>query len=89
MFSPEDELDVLHQELGQKRRRLESVERAPREGRWTRSDTDWVDVTEMLREEIAGLEREIAGAQANMFAAVSGFGADPLMDEFQQPGPKR
>ena len=47
LFTIEDERDALEDELGQARRRLHSLERAPREGRWTRSRTDWVDAVEM------------------------------------------
>ena len=75
MFTPEDEIDELHRELGTARRRLDSIERAPKEGRWCRSKTDWLDAVETQRDRIGALERDLAGAQADQFAAASGFAA--------------
>jgi len=59
LFTVEDERDALEDELGMARRRLHSIERAPSEGRWTRSRTDWVDTVEMHRDKVARLEHDL------------------------------
>jgi hypothetical protein len=73
LFTIEDERDVLEDELGMARNRLHSLERAPREGRWTRSRTDWVDAVEMQRDKIARLEHDLAGVIADLIADAEGF----------------
>ena len=73
LFTNEDERDALEDELGQARRRLLSVERAPREGRWTRSRADWVDEMEMRRDKVARLEHDLAGVIADLIADAEGF----------------
>ena len=73
LFTIEDERDALEDELGMARRRLWSVERAPAEGRWTRSRADWVDEMDMRRDKVARLERDLAGVIADLFAQAEGF----------------
>ena len=73
MFTLEDEIDELHNDLGRERRRLESLERAPQEGRWCRSKTDHVDAVDTQRDKITALERQLAGAYADKIAAAEGF----------------
>jgi len=75
MFTPEDELDTLDEELGRERRRLLSLERAPHEGRWTRSGAEWMDECEQQRDRIARLEHDRAGLLADSIAAAEGFGS--------------
>ena len=68
MFTPEDEIDVLHEELGRWRRRLFDAERAA--GEWRLCS--YVEVQKACtryRFQIARLERELAEAQAAAFAA--------------------
>ena len=43
MLSREQEMKLLENEIRDDERRLRSLERAPREGRWTRGDTEWID----------------------------------------------
>ena len=43
MMSRTQEMEVLEHEIRDDERRLRSLERAPREGRWTRGDTEWID----------------------------------------------
>ena len=73
LFTIEDERDVLEDELGQARRRLHSIERAPAEGRWTRSRTDWVDTVDMQRDKVARLEHDLAGVIADLIADAEGL----------------
>lgn len=73
LFTIEDERDVLEDELGQARRRLHSLERAPSEGRWTRSGTDWMDAVANQQARIRHLERDLAGVIADLIADAEGF----------------
>ena len=43
MLSREQEMELLEHDIRDAERRLRSLERAPREGRWTRGDTEWID----------------------------------------------
>lgn len=74
MFTPEDSLDVLDENLGYWRRRLGSLERAPLEGRVADAD---VHARELARVEtiVRGLERERAGIIAERVAEAEGFAA--------------
>jgi hypothetical protein len=60
VYTVEDELDLLHEDLGKARRRLHSIERAPLEGRWTGGQTEWLDAVANQRARIRFLERELA-----------------------------
>jgi len=60
LYTIEDEIDVLHDEIGKARRRLHSIERAPGEGRWTRNGTEWMDAVANQRERIRVLEKQLA-----------------------------
>ena len=73
LFTIEDERDVLEDEIGQARRRLHSLERAPSEGRWTRDGTEWMDAVANQRERVRVLERELAGVVADAIAEAEGF----------------
>lgn len=73
LFTIEDERDALEDELGQARRRLHSVERAPSEGRWTKNGTAWMDAVANQQAYIRRLERELAGVIADLIADAEGF----------------
>jgi len=73
MFTPEDELDELHREIGAARRRLHSLERAPFEGRWTRGVIEWEDACANQRQRIQLLERQLREFCADQIAAAEGF----------------
>jgi len=74
MFTLEDELDELDIELGMCRRRLESVRRAPSEGRWCGSKTDHIDRVAYWQQRIQKLEKARAEYFAERIAAAEGFG---------------
>lgn len=73
MFTPEDELDELDIELGNARRRLHSLERAPFEGRWTRGVIEWEDACANQRQRITVLERQRMEWFAEQIAEAEGF----------------
>lgn len=59
VFTPEDEIDVLHEDLGRARRRVADLERAPFDGR--RADPDQHERSLLrARENVRELERELA-----------------------------
>jgi hypothetical protein len=64
MLTPEDELDVLHEEIGKARRRLWSLENAPYEGRVADSEVHARSV-HFARQRLRDLERELVLAQAD------------------------
>lgn len=74
MFTPEDSLDMLDEELGRRRRRLWSMESAPYEGRVGDPDTLARSI-HFERQAIAELERERAGIIAEQVAEAEGFAA--------------
>jgi hypothetical protein len=63
MFTPEDEIDVLHQELGRTRRRLFEKERAGFDHRVC-DYLVWSDSLAAARARVRVLERELAEARA-------------------------
>lgn len=63
MFTPEDEVDVLHEELGRTRRRLFEKERAGFDHRVC-DYLAWADSLAATRQRVAVLERELAEARA-------------------------
>ena len=68
LYTPEDEIDVIHEDLGRYRRRLFDAERARHDGRGC--DFVWLDKTILrCRVAIERLERELADAQAAERAA--------------------
>lgn len=75
MFTPEDEIDVLHQELGRARRALHEKERAPFDRRVCDFER-WSDSLQAARNRVAYLERELAEAQAAVFAADEAYEMD-------------
>lgn len=75
MFTLEDELDELDLDIGKYRRQLETLQRAPSEGRWCGSKTEFVDRVQTLTEKIRGLERQRAEYFAERIAAAEGFEA--------------
>jgi hypothetical protein len=73
LFTIEDEIDVLDEELGQARRRLHSLVRAPLEGRWTRDGVAWLDAVGEQENRVRTLERTRAGLVADLIAEAEGF----------------
>ena len=69
----EDEIDVIHEDLGRARRRLIDIERAPKDGRWTGDGTEWMDACANQRQRIRVLEAELREACAQQVAAAEGF----------------
>lgn len=59
VYTPEDELDVLHEDLGRARRRLADLERAPYDHR-TCDPIKHGDTLAAARQRVAKLERELA-----------------------------
>jgi hypothetical protein len=71
-YTLEDEIDVLHEDLGRARRHLTDLEYAETQGRVT----DWEAHAESLRkarERVAMLEVELREACADQIAAAEGF----------------
>lgn len=56
----EDELELLDHDIRAATRRLESIERAPYEGRWTRDAVGWEDACANQRQRIRVLEDQRA-----------------------------
>lgn len=63
-LAPESELELLHQERRQAETRLGSLERAPREGRWTRGETEWLDAVANLEQRLRVLDQQITEQEA-------------------------
>lgn len=74
MFTPEDELDVIHEDLGRARRALDLKERAPFEHRVADVD-EYERSLAQARENVRELERELRVAQAEWDAALDAMGA--------------
>jgi hypothetical protein len=62
MLTPEDELDVLHHDLGRARRRLHDLERAEFDHRVC-DRIRWEDSLQAARNRVGVLERELVEAQ--------------------------
>ena len=75
IYTVEDDIDELHIELGQARRRLDEIVRAPSEGRWTRDGIAWLDAVGNQEQRVRRLERQLAEAYAEKIAAAEGFAA--------------
>lgn len=75
MFTPEDEVDVIHEELGRARRRLWEKERAPFDRRVCDVQR-WSDSLQAARNRVAFLERQLAEAQAAAVDADEAYGMD-------------
>jgi len=60
MLSREQEMELLEHDIRDAERRLRSLERAPREGRWTRGDTEWMDAVANANMRICRLELDLA-----------------------------
>lgn len=76
MFTLEDEVDELDRDLGKYRRELDLLQRAPSEGRWCGSKTDFVDRVQTLTEKIRDLEKQRAEYFAEQFAAAEAYQDD-------------
>lgn len=72
VFTIEDELDVLHDDLGRARRHLDSLERAAAEGRMV-NEPEHEAARRKATERVAALERELAEMCAEQIAAAEGF----------------
>jgi len=75
MFTPEDEIDVLHDELGRARRTLFEKERAPFDRRVC-DPIRWEESLQAARNRVRVLERELADAQAALLDADEAFELD-------------
>ena len=97
----EDELQLIHQELGAARRRLWSLEAAPYEGR-VGDEQEWAASVARTRERVRELERELRAAEAELVAAgmsvlddlrehgwfgLSGEQQDAVIEAGWHPGP--
>ena len=72
VYTMDDEIDVLHEDLGRARRHVLDLERAELDGRVC----DWGIHRHELRkanEQVRVLERELAQACADQIAAAEGF----------------
>lgn len=69
VFTLEDEIDVLHEDLGRARRRLDSLERAPFESRVCDPEQHEASLR-AARENVAELERELREARMSEQAAL-------------------
>lgn len=67
-LAPEIELELLRQEREQEARRLQSLQRAPLEGRWCRSERAWVEAVAKREATIRVFDRAIAEREAEMAA---------------------
>lgn len=76
MFTPEDEIDVLHHELGRARRHLYDLERAPHEGRWTLDAAAWMDACANQRQRVRVLEHDLAALVAAEDSAEEAYEMD-------------
>lgn len=72
MFTPEDELDTLDEELGRLRRRLWGCQRSLFDGRMT-NPTERAANEKHLRSEITRLEHERAAIIADKIAEAEDF----------------
>ena len=72
MFTPEDEIDELHQDIGRARRHLDSLDRAASEGRMV-NEPEHEAARRKATERVAALERELAEMYAEQIAAAEGF----------------
>jgi hypothetical protein len=71
VYTPEDELETIDEDLNVLRRRLWNLETAPYEGR--AADQDAIDLAvAKVREQIRALERERAGVLADLIARDAG-----------------
>lgn len=75
MFTPEDEVDVIHAELGRARRLLWEKERAPFDRRVCDPIT-WSDSLAAARRRVLRLERDLAEAQAAVLEADEAYERD-------------
>ena len=72
LYTSEDEIDVIHEDLGRARRRLHDLLAAKHEGR----EADHDEVQESIRQTMAkvrALEVELREARAAEIAAAEGF----------------
>lgn len=69
VYTPEDEIDVLHEEIGKARRSLRDLESAPREGRFVGDAIDYEDRVSAAQRRVGFLERELREARAAQVAA--------------------
>ncbi|MCC6640910.1 MAG: hypothetical protein IT386_07080 [Deltaproteobacteria bacterium] len=72
VFTLDDEIDTIHEDLGRARRRLESLERAEFDGRVADRDA-WRLELARTTERVQALELELREACAQQVAAAEGF----------------
>ena len=71
-LTPEDELDILRDEVAKAVRRLWSLENAPYEGR-VGDQAEWERSVHFARQNLRELRRELDGAIADLIAEAEGF----------------
>lgn len=64
----EDEIDSLQVEIRQAKWRLNTLERAPREGRWNNTVIAYIDAIANQQQRVNVLEQELAGVIADQIA---------------------
>jgi uncharacterized small protein (DUF1192 family) len=72
VYTIEDEIDTLQVEIRQAKWRLNTLERAPREGRWNNTTIAYLDAVANQQQRIAVLEQELAGVIADQIAQAEG-----------------
>ncbi len=72
VYTIEDEIDVLHEDLGRARRRYDDLVRARHDGRLV-SEVELEQAIGRMADRVRVLERELAEACAEQVAAAEGF----------------
>jgi len=72
VYTIEDEIDVLHEDLGRARRRYDDLVRARHDGRLV-NESELEQSINRLADRVRVLERELAEACAQQVAAAEGF----------------
>lgn len=74
VYTMEDEIDVLHEDLGRARRHVDDMLRAESDGRVADPDLHAAALRQGM-ERVRLLERQLAEACAEQIAAAEGFGS--------------
>ena len=72
VFTMEDEIDVIHEDLGRARRHHNDLERARHDGRMV-NESELDQSIRRAAHRVRALERELAEACAQQIAAAEGF----------------
>ena len=68
IYTPEDQIDALHEDLGQARRRVDDIDRAITDGRMV-NEPEHDQALRRARRRVTELERELSRALAEQQAA--------------------